>query len=311
VLSPVWLRAAVERDCPHFPSLSDPRDLPGRARSPQWRFLCRRLERWESLDAPRQFESAFVLAKLGFWRSMARLPVSHDVTGAAPASRRLAYLHCTALLNTRGTDPDSAADAYRILAELAEETGLPIASRLSAAVNLIALHARSRQPRAATRAWYRLAGGLIDAATPHECSDLLVSAYWRAASFVPFFDGDHDATLAMLERAAAYARRGLREAGEDRRLLAAETLSLVLDTWSRAAEAAGDAELALRCCRALVAADPLDAKAQVRLADCRLAKGDVDGAQRAYNRAVALGAPYTDYATAQYGKLDGSGRIPA
>lgn len=305
-LSAVWMRPSIHRDCPDLPVLRDPRELPAQSRSPEWDFLCRRLDDWNLLAPSAQADTAVVLTKLGFWHSMARLPVDHDVGHSALESRRVAYLHCTALLNVHGTDPQAGHDARGILAGIAADTELQTPARLSAAINLIVLHARSHQPRQRLRFWQDTASRLVDEASPNECGRLLMSAYWRAVSFIPFLEGDHGETQDMLGEAERLAQLAVVEAAQGNRyVVAAETLGLVLDTRGRAAEAAGDADQALRCCRDSTELDPLDSKALVRLADCLLWTGDVDGARRAYADAAHLGAPYTSYASAQFNRLAG------
>jgi tetratricopeptide (TPR) repeat protein len=244
------------------------------------------------------------------WRIWAGVcgPAARSPPSSRSARCRLAYLHCTALLNVHGTDPQAADEARRILAGIAADADLHIPARLSAAINLIVLHAHSHQPRERLRSWQHTANRLVDEASPDECGRLLMSAYWRAVSFIPFLEGDHGETQDMLGEAERLAHLAVVEAAQaNRYVVAAENLGLVLDTRSRAAEAAGDADQALRCCRDSTELDPLDSKALVRLADCLLWTRDVDGARRAYADAAHLGAPYTSYASAQVNRLTEGG----
>jgi HEXXH motif-containing protein len=293
---PARLRMSISQDCPDLPVLSDPRELPTRQRTPQWSFLCVQLERWDKLGPAEQLRVARVLARLGFWKSVASLPVRHGTPSGGLDQRRLAYLHCTALLNTHSAEPGIGQEAYRIQASLAEDPGLPFQARLSAAVNVTVVHARFGRDLVQSARWKRLAETLVKEAPPGDISDLLMSAYWRGVSLVPFFEQRHDLVADMLDEAEWLARRAAAEPARDQWLLAAENLHLVLEARAWAADSANDEEAALRYYRELLKLDPLDSKGFVRIGDFYRMHGKYESATRAYEKAAILGAPYTAHA---------------
>ena len=310
---PARLRMSITQDCPDLPVLMDPRELPKRQRTPQWRFLCARLEHWDELDAVEQLRIARVLARLGFWGSVASLPVRHGVSAKDLDQRRIAYLHCIALLNTRSREPGIEHEAYRIQVDVAEDLSLPSHVRLSAAINVTVMHARSGSDPLRISRWKGLAEALVKEASPGDISDLLMSAYWRGVSLVPFAEQNHDQVSGMLDEAERLARRAEAEAeaeaaaaaepARDHWLLAAENLQLVLEARAGAADSAHDDESALRYYRELVELNPLDSKAFVRMGDFYRAHGDYGSACAAYKQAAVLGAPYTAHARVLHSML--------
>ena len=300
---PARLRMSIAHDCPDLPVLTDPRELPRRQRTPQWSFMCARLEHWDELDAVEQLRIARILARLGFWRSVAGLPVRHGDTAKDLARRRLAYLHCVALLNTRSRMPGIEDEAYRIQADIAEDLSLPSRVRLSAAINVTVMHARSGSDPVRISRWKDLAEALVMEASPGDISDLLMSAYWRGVSLLPFVEQHHDLVAGMLDEAERLARRAAAEPAQDQWLLAAENLQLVLEARAGAADSARDDEAALRYYRELAELNPLDSKNFVRMGDFYRARGDYRSACAAYKQAAVLGAPYTAHARVLHAML--------
>ncbi|MGW6459825.1 hypothetical protein ACWF94_28505, partial [Streptomyces sp. NPDC055078] len=253
-------------------SAEDPRQLPAAHRSAEWACLCRELDHWSSLDVDRQLSVARVLGRLGFWSTVDALPTP----ATAPMTvehLKLSYWRCVARQIASGPDPRIAAGARALLVALARSTRFPAAARLSAAINLVVDHARSDRSMAEMLRWQGLARSLIDAAPSNNFSILLLSAYWRAVSFIPFHRSDHAEVRRMLDESERLAHRAVGEAGDDRYLLALENVRLVLMTRGRASAAAGDRVSAEGYFRTLVGHDPLDAMSHVLLADFLAAQG--------------------------------------
>lgn len=277
-------------------AVRDPREHPADCRSAAWQRLCSELDDWQRLDATRQLAVATVLARLGFWITLAGLPVPGGTSGDA---LRLAQWHCVARRLTAGDDHTVTGRLRRLLRAQAEDDDLPLPLRLGAAVGLVVEHARSDASVAAMTHWQSVAQALVTRAPWGTYSDILLSAYWRGVSFVPFHQDDHDQVGRMLDASERLARAALRAAGPERGLLARENLRLVLLTRARAAQSRGRREETGEYLRAAVRADPQDPATQVRLADFLVLVGRLHEAAGHYRRAAELGAPCTRYAREQ------------
>jgi HEXXH motif-containing protein len=296
VVTPAGLRAGIAADCPALPSLADPRELPARQRSAPWNFLCAELDRWDRLDAAERLRAARVLARLGFWATLASLPIGHDPADRTLGGLRLAALHCGALHAVRGATPELGAEAFRIQRDIAANPDMPVGARLSAAVNATVMYGRSGSP--AANVWERaeIAQRIVPQASRGELSDLLLSAYWRGISFAPLAGGNHRVVAEMLDESERLARQAVAAPATGQRLLAAENLHLVLETRGQAASLANDAQSAHGYLAELARRDPLDARPFVRLGNLFLVHEDFTRASHAYRRAALLGAPHTAYA---------------
>jgi hypothetical protein len=291
------LRRSIELDAPDLPKVDDPRQMDPSLRTEEWAYLCNRLDAWGTLDGVHRLRVAQVLYKLGFWYTVVSLDMGEADKRLKDDRWRLVRLQECALMKMSGEDEVTVPPrTYEIFAKLARDENSPVPSRISAAVNLVVHHARSDRSEADIRLWGTLAETLVDEASPGTLSPLLVSAYWRGISFVPFFRDDHAEVHRMLDEAEAIGAQGVAELGDDRQLLALENMRLVFMTRARAATAAGDAESAERYHRLLVELDPLDSHGHVLLADFLLEDGRLDAARSHYLEAAELGAPHTGYA---------------
>lgn len=277
-------------------AVRDPRELPADRRSVVWQRLCSDLDDWQRLDVAGQLAVATVLARLGFWITLAGLPLPGDISGNG---LRLAQRHCVAQRLVAGNDRTVTGRLRRLLRAQVEDDDLPLPLRLGAAVGLVVEHARSDVSAAAMAHWQSMAQALVTHAPWGTYSDILLSAYWRGISFVPFHQGDHHQVREMLEASERLARAALRAAVPERRLLAAENLRLVLMTRARAAQARDRRDETEEYLRAAVRADPEDPVTQVALADFLVLVGHLREARDHYRRAAELGAPCTGYALGQ------------
>ncbi|MFE7127326.1 hypothetical protein [Streptomyces sp. NPDC057617] len=302
VVTPGQFRQAISFDFPHLAGINVPQDLPIARRSAEWNFLCAEVSCWKSMGLERKITVARVLSRLGFWATLAALPLpaGDSATGSTTLDHlRLSYGHCMARLIVGGPDPRLAAEARQLLGALAENRDFPVPVRISAAVNLVVDHARTDHSMVELLRWQNLARSLLETAPSGTLSLLMLSAYWRGISFIPFQRSDHTEAARMLDAAENYARRALAESAEERHLLVLENLRLVLMTRARAAVAAKDWESAEDFYRALTLHDPLDSKSHVLLADFFVTRGRLIQARQCYRTAARLGAPCTQYARAQ------------
>jgi tetratricopeptide (TPR) repeat protein len=296
------LRGLITADAPELPNIDDPRELDRPRRSREWEYLCGQLGKWDELPDDRRLATAQVLFKLGFWQTLALLPLTMPGADADPAAAgwQLARIRYSASMKLQGRDDFVLPPELRdVFVRLARDDGSPLAKRLGAAVNLLVHHARYERSRQEIAGWHDVARGLVGAAAPGDLSLVLLSAYWRGCSFAPFFDDDHAQVASMLDEAELTATRAVDQAEPDQRVLALENLRLVLMTRARAAAGAGDQIAEESYLRRLARLDPLDSHAHVLLAGFLLKAGRLDEARSSYLAAARLGAPFTEFAQLQ------------
>lgn len=287
------LREALRAECPAEPHPERPEDLPEDLRSAPWRYLCALLERWPALPREDRVRVAAVLAKLGFWQTIAdRIPL-----GDHPDAPQLAYLRHVAEGRLSATPEAAAGPAYagtlRATEAIAFDEHADPVARHGAAAHAIVLYAKLNR-----RADMRRAAHLVEHLDHHDhLSPLNRSIAWRAVAFVPFFAGDHTEVDRQLRLAEAYATEALTGAVD--RLPARENMLPVLETSGRSAKARGDKPAAERYYRRMAEWDPLDPKGHLRLADFLKAERRIEPALAAYRTAAHLGAPYASYAFQQ------------
>lgn len=296
--TPSTLRASLAAAGWGKVACGDPREVPPDERSPRWEHLCAMLDRWPASPTGERIAVAATLSKLGFWAAVGRL-VPPDLTPErSPHDARLAILRCNADFKLSGPTPATHAAARKTFTAVATSQALPVATRLTAAVNLIVDHAKSDRSMTEMNRWKDVADGLV-AAAPGEVRPVLLSYYWRGVSFLPFFGGDHPSVRRMLDEAEDSSLAAVEQAGPDEVLLARENRHPLLETRGRAAAAAGEFDEAEHYYRALVQLDPEDPKVHVRLADYLLRRERTAEARESYQDAAALGLPYTSYAHTQ------------
>jgi len=120
---------------------------------------------------------------------------------------------------------------------------------------------------------------------------IAVSAFWRAASFVPYLRGDKVRTSLQLDEAERLARL-FEGSAAVHRLLVEQNLHPLLETRVREASAFGDLTLATSRAQEFARLDPLDGKVHIRLGDTYFATGATEDALAAYRAATVLGAPF-------------------
>lgn len=290
------LREALRAECPTCPNPASPEQLTKELRSAPWQHLCALLGRWPALPRAEQSRVVVVLAKLGFWQTIAeRVPL--DTSGDDLDSLRLLYLRHVAEGRVSATPEAAAGPAYagalRATEAIAYDEDTDPVSRHGAAAHTIVLYAKLNR-----KADMRRAARLVeDLDRDDRLSPLNRSIAWRAVAFVPFFDGDHAEVARQLQLAETYATEAL--TGSVDRLAARENMIPLLETSGRSAKARDDKPAAERYYRRMAEWDPLDPKGHLRLADFLKGERRTKEALAAYRTAAHLGAPYASYAFQQ------------
>ena len=262
-------------------------DLAADLRTDAWQLMVDLLSRARSLDDETRMRLVHLLGALGLYADI------EEVASATATDTVLAAKASFAVLKRQ---PSAAAweRDVSVLATLAQDSSASPVVRLAAAGALVVLASRSRPAQIWMARRWRAAGlEQLSRLTPENDwrEAIYASAFWRAASYVPYLERDATATADELNEAERLAKLFI-GADPAQQLLQQQNLHPLLETRVREAVEFGRFDLATQRAQELVHLDPLDGKVHIRLGDVLYAKNDLPEAARAYETAVHLGAPF-------------------
>lgn len=122
-------------------------------------------------------------------------------------------------------------------------------------------------------------------------SHLMTSRYWRAATFLPYLTGDHDALLREFQLVLDHA--GAAEPGSaDEAILKQENMIPAFESASRTHQALGRFDEALDFMKRASSVDPLDSKILMQVGDLYQRRSDLETALRYFERAAEIAVPH-------------------
>ncbi len=276
-------------------NLQTPLALPPELRTEPWKLLCQQLEAYEKLNASQRILVLQCLIALGFYRVVIEL-VNHHPPGEIwnEEAAIIAYMRATARYVLHlDSQTDYAVTEFQNIAEQAPPGSLV---RANALLHMVVQSARDAGDVEAVRFWARRALEEITAMQSHMDKfgyDLLLSRYYRAASFAPMLAGEHHRVREEMDIAERLAR-SLEPDSQRERILKLENLHPLLESRTKEALWLGDLELAEARARELVdTIDPYDPKPRIELGEVLLKRGKVAEAAEAYTLAAQLGPPGT------------------
>jgi tetratricopeptide (TPR) repeat protein len=286
----------IEAGFPEY-QVEDPRDLPDRLRTPRWSAVCEALDHWPELTRDRQCRLVLILHALCFYQLISGLvrDVHDSEIGEDADFAELAYRRASAryVLNL----PDRVADYGHAdlsqLERIATKAPREEPAALNAALQILVHKAKTAAPTHDLVAWQAHAERVLDGVVRKAgkfAGTLLLSRYYRAASFVPQSRGDRVEVVRMMDLAEQHAR-SMVPAGEAQELLQRENLYPVLESRTKEALWLGDLDLALDYARRLIELDPYDSRAWLELGQIRLERKECAAAAEAYAAAATLGHP--------------------
>ena len=295
------LPAGFRRSLIHETGLRDydvqtPVQLAPELRTSRWSLLCERLERYGDLGTPSRALVLLALIALGFYRTVVELTDQYppgDVS-AAEDEALIAYARATAryILHLDYGQPYDISE-FQLLAEHAPEGSMV---RANALLHMVVQAARDARDAKAVAWWARVALREITAMEPHMDKfgyDLLVSRYYRGASFAPQLAGDRARVREEMDIAERLAR-SLEPANEQERVLKLENLHPLLESRVKEALWLDEPELAEARARELVTdIDPYDPKPRIELGEVLIKRGKIVEAAEVYVSAAHLGPPGT------------------
>lgn len=276
-------------------SVLDPLELDAGLRSRRWQLLCDSLVNYHDLDVRRQVDLVALLSSLCLYPAVCKYvpEMSAEQIATDDACAALGYFRANArfMLN-QDYDAPYRLDEFRTLAEHAP---LGTVTRFDAQIHLIVQSARFIKDVAAVESWssvaFRELQGLQQEFDDFTYS-LLMSRYYRAASFASQMRGNRVQIVREMDLAEEYANSLPRDT-EVRRILADENIHPLMQSRSKEAVWLGELELAEHRARRVLEVDPLDPRAHIELAEILLTRDKIAEAAANYRKAAELGPPGT------------------
>jgi tetratricopeptide (TPR) repeat protein len=274
-------------------SSADPAMLPRSLWTERWRELLARCAAADGLDWAARLRLGSLLAVLGYDRLVCGVLPDLSVADAGRSDLAAAIAMRRSHAGKRAENTTQAREFDRaVLREVAGSSRVSGDMRLAAALTSLVLSAREDKDAAGVRQWRAVATDLRNHVAVGGWRELLLeSTFWRAVSFLPFLDGDHETVSAELDL-AEHAARALPSGTDTEDLIRRQNLHPLLETRTRAAISFGDLPAAQAYAAEAVDNDPYDGKVHITYGDVLQRSGQWDAAISAYQAAVSLGAPY-------------------
>lgn len=253
--------------------------------------------RWyDEMGSLRQAYILRLLSYLGFFEEAAGLMRGRRVQANAAMDM---YLQYTMLFVRHLCEPDTDFDVLcEVLWKQRRTEGSNIRTLLSICI-LGGVHAARRKRDFVRIAVWRRRGGKVlqnlERSVEHYSRferDLMSSRFWRFASFEPFFAGEASRLLKESEE-SLFLARSLSPATPKQLILKKDNMYAAMETYARSLLHVGDtwgARFVIE--KAVVEADPKDARLWTQLGEYRERCGDLESAVAAYDTAALLGPPY-------------------
>lgn len=266
-----------------------PAETADHLRTPPWRLLCEWVQEFPSLGVAHQVRVLRLLVALSFHRLVLQLCPPCPGEDEETATRALMRAFAEYTLKTEA----GIRERPRALEEVARAAPARSMVRHSAAMILLTDAAKVRRDLEQAT-YYRaqaaesLGGEPLDADGFRNA--LLVSRFYRGASFVPYLAGDTGQVEAEMDIAEDVIRHA-RPAGPVEAVLARESLFFVTESRMREAQWRKDHRLAQARARDLTVLDPWNAKAHIEYGEVLFTTGNVEAAAVEFQQAARLAPP--------------------
>ena len=295
VLAPSFRESLLRETGLREYTVRSPLDLPLELRTERWATLCDYVLHIRELRPAQVWATANLLVGLCLCRAVIDLvpPIAERRIAADEDVAKLAYARASAsfLLHQDYGTPYSR-DEFQIIADCAPRGTIV---RTNAALQMVVQTAKDLKDPEVLEHWAIRARQAISEARPSldEFSHaLLMSRFYRAASFAPQLRNNRQQVVAEMDLCQSYAE-ALDCRTDVERILAAENLHPLLESRTKEALWLGDLDLAEQRARRLTEVEPWDPKPWLELGEVLLSRDRVAEAGKAYRTAARLGPPGT------------------
>lgn len=283
-----------ETNLPNY-RIEEPSELPPELRSQRWNRMCECLTNYLDLDRRQQVDVTGLLGSLCLFPAVAKYiaPLSPKDIAKDESCSALAYNRANARFMLQGDyNTPYHIDEFRTIA-----TNAPLGTviRFNALVHMIVQSARFAKDVDSVEYWAAITFREMKEAKSNFDDftyALLMSRYYRAASFGAQMRGDRARLVQEMDLAEEYAC-SLCPANEVQKILANENLHPLMQSRTKEAIWLGNIDLAEERVRRMIDVDPLDPRARMEIGEVLVSKGDIAQAASFYRSAAELGPPGT------------------
>lgn len=275
--------------------VSSPSMLEPELRSDRWQLLCDYLDTFNDHSVDIQIKIVRLLGGLCFHNVIVEKvsPLSDMNLSDNTSLSTLAFLRAfSKLLINNDQSLPAESEEIKFIAYNSPEGSL---AKVAAALQLLVVSAYSFRDLEGAEYWRSYADAQVKLALPSLDSftaGLLLSNYYRAASFVPQLRNDAAQLIHEMDQCQAHAE-SLAGFTTEQKYLCRENLNIILESRAKEALWLKDLELAEARTRHLVTSEVNEPRYQLELGEILLKKGQYSDSAKCYRKAARLGPPDT------------------
>ncbi len=278
--------------------VKNPLELAPELRTERWQTLCDYLTNYYELTKATQVKVIRLLGSLCFHRAVLEYvpPISAVEISTDLDSAILAFLRSTS--NSLSHDDQNLPYSIKELETIAQNAPVGSMVRMGAGLELIVESARIWKDLKGAEFWRSIVDREMQAILPSLdafSEGLLMSVYYRGASFVPLLKKDKAQVVAEMDLCQAIAE-GLNGETPEQQYIAHENQNIIMESRTKEALWLKDLDLAEERARKLIERGILEPRYRLELGEILIQRGKVEEAAQTYRSATRLGPPGTSVA---------------
>ncbi|MCF4967765.1 tetratricopeptide repeat protein [Nostoc sp. CMAA1605] len=298
IIHPISFRESLIRESGLFQyQINNPLELADELRNERWQNLCNYLIHYQELSLTTQLRVLYLLSNLCLHHAVLEYSPKFSNTDIADCLNRAKIAYCRAMSALMARSDGGSMENLQELQNIANHTPPGSKIRLNAAIELVALSAKTFGDLNATQFWSSLATQELKNLTS-SLDDFsykqITSIYYRAVVFVPLLQKDREAVVREMDLCESLAESLIHEYKNEREQITAhENLITVLESRTKEALWLGDIDLAEARAKKIVEMEPFYSRYRLQLGEIFIKQGKVAEAAQMYRSAARLGPPGT------------------
>jgi tetratricopeptide (TPR) repeat protein len=275
--------------------VNNPLELAPELRTERWQILCDHLTDYPALTKSTQVKVINLLSSLCFHQSVLEYVPSMSAAEISRDSHSARLALSRAISNLLIYDDHQLSYNLKELETIAQNAPVGSMARIAAGLQLLVVSGNILKDVEGAEFWRSIVDRQIQEILPSLepfVAGLLMSKYYRAASFVPLLKKDRAQLIAEMDLCQAYAE-GLNGETREQQYISHENENIVIESRAKEALWLKDLDLAEERTRKLIERGSLEPRYRLELGEILLKRGKVEEAAQAYRSATRLGPPGT------------------
>ena len=275
--------------------VNNPLELAPELRTERWQILCDHLTDYPALTKSTQIKVINLLSSLCFHQSVLEYVPSMSAAEISRDSHSAHLALSRAISNLLIYDDHQLPYNLKELETIAQNAPVGSMARIAAGLQLLVVSGNILKDVEGAEFWRSIVDRQIQELLPSLepfVAGLLMSQYYRAASFVPLLKKDQVQLIAEMDICQAYAE-GLNGETREQQYISHENENIIMESRAKEALWLKDLDLAEERTRKLIERGGLEPRYRLELGEILLKQGRVEEAVQAYCSATRLGPPET------------------